>query len=210
MVLMDPTDDDRRWAEAEAMAAGVDDPARRRSRRNRVFLFLVAVIVLSWVTGIVVVLALPHGAGARGGDGDISDARAIVALAVEGVGVVVMIAGFIWAVRAGRYIVRWRSIASPLSRRQRRQAQQAIAGKAALEPDRTRYLLALAVQNRRTTEGITPLYGGILLINSVSFLLNPAPYTAVFSLIVVVLFAVAAVQLALVYRRSGRFLAAHE
>lgn len=189
-----------------ALAAGIDDPIRRRARRSRTFLFLTAVIALSWLFGIIAALALPHASGHR----DLPDSRALAALAIEGIGFLAVVGGFIWARRTGRYIVRWRSISSPLTRRQRRLAQRAIAGKVSLEADRTPYLLALASQNRRTTEGMTPLYGGILLLESASVLLNQRPFLLALAGIVVILFIVAAVQLMLVYRRSGRFLAQHE
>ena len=197
-------EDARRWSEATALANGVSDSVRVRERRNRVFLVLTALIGASWATGVVLAFALPH---AHRGSGDVSDARLDAGLVVAAMGFVALIGGFIWALRTGRYVTQWRSISAPLTRGQRRQAQRVIAGRAPLEPDRTEYLLALAGQNRRTTEGIVPLYGAILLLNSFTLLVDPRPYQIVLSSVMVVLLAVAAVQLALVYRRSGRFIA---
>jgi hypothetical protein len=201
---MEADEEARRWSEADELAAGIADPARVRDRRNRVFLVLTALIGVSWVTGVALAFALPHGVDS--GERDVSDVRATAGLAVETIGFLALVGGFIWARRTGRYVTRWRSIAAPLTRAQRRQAQRVIAGKAPLRPDRTEYLLALAGQNRRTTEGIVPLYGAILLFNSFTLLIDPAPYQVAISSVVVVLFAVAAVQLVLVYRRSGRFI----
>lgn len=203
--MPDESDEEsRRWSEAVDLAHGITDAGRLRRRRNRVFLLLVALIVLSWLAGVVLAVLLPTSVG--DGSRDVPDSRVVGGLVVEAVGFAVLIGGFVWARRTGRYVTRWRSIAAPLSRGQRRQAQRMIAGKEQVRPDRREYLLALAEQNRRTTEGIVPLYGAILLINSFTLFVDPKPFQVVLFVLVMALFAFAAVQLATLYRRSGRFL----
>lgn len=197
-------EESRRWSEAVESARGVTDAGRIRRRRNRVFLLLTAIIVASWLAGVVLALALPR--SADDGSQEVPDSRVLAGLVVEGIGFAALVGGFVWALRTGRYVARWRSIAAPLTRRQRRQAQRAIAGKQQLDPDRRMFLLALAAQNRRTTEGIVPLYGAILLFNSFSLFIDPKPFQIVLVGLVVALFAIAAAQLTLIYRRSGRFI----
>lgn len=193
----------RRWSEAADLAQGLAVAGRLRQRRNRLFLFSTALIVLSWLAGVILALVLPH--SDDGGEG-VPDIRIFIGLVVEAIGFAALIGGLVWARRTGRYVARWRSIAAPLTRRQRRHAQRMIAGKEQLDPDRKVYLIALAVQNRRTTEGAVPLYGAILLFNSFNLFSDPQPFQIALSGLVVALFAVAAVQLTLLYRRSGRFI----
>lgn len=197
-------EESRRWSEAVESARGVTDAGRIRRRRNRVFLLLTAIIVASWLAGVVLALALPR--SADDGSQEVPDSRVLAGLVVEGIGFAALVGGSCGLFEPVATSPVGDRSRPPLTRRQRRQAQRAIAGKQQLDPDRRMFLLALAAQNRRTTEGIVPLYGAILLFNSFSLFIDPKPFQIVLFGLVVALFAIAAAQLTLIYRRSGRFI----
>lgn len=109
-----------RWAAAAKLADGVTDDGLHK-RRARVLLQVVALIVGSWIVGVVIALIfIPHGSGRdTSGSSDVQTQQLIAQFVFLGLGLLVGIPGFIWAKRTGHYITRWRAVASPLNRREK-------------------------------------------------------------------------------------------
>ena len=166
-------------------------------------------IIGSWALGFFGALLAPRGVFAAGATADDSSDSALALILIP-IGLVIEVGGFIWAARTGRFVTRWRSIAAPLTTRQKRSAQRQIRGKERLDPAREPFLLALAAQNRLTIEGITPIYGGFTVLVLGAIVLQASLLSVVLDVVALALFAVAAVQLTVIYRASGRFLAVRE
>jgi hypothetical protein len=82
-----------------------------------------------------------------------------------GVGAIVMVGGFVWALVTGRFVSAWRAVIGPLNWKERRSVRRQLAGKHPVEQSRLPVTIAIAHQNQRVTEALLPIYGGILLLN---------------------------------------------
>lgn len=135
-----------RWAAAARLADGQRDDGLLR-RRTRVFVWVGALVLVSWAVGVVLALVLPSTIVSTNASGD--DAQLVVQLVLLLLGLVVGIVGFVWAYRSGHYITRWRSVSSPLSRAEQRSVRRQIAGKEPLDDEHAAIVAAAAVQYRR-------------------------------------------------------------
>jgi hypothetical protein len=193
-----------RWAAAARLADGQSDDGLLR-RRTRVFVWVGALVLVSWAVGVVLALVLPSTIGsthARGGDG----AQLLVQLVLLLLGLGVGIVGFVWASRSGHYITRWRSVSSPLSRAEQRSVRRQIAGKEPLDDEHAAIVAAVAAQNRRATLGVLPIYGAAMLFAASTAVSTDSLPIKLLELVASLAFVVGLVQLAFQYRRAGRFL----
>lgn len=193
-----------RWAAAARLADGQSDDGLLR-RRTRVFVWVGALVLVSWAAGVVLALVLPSTIGsthAKGGDG----AQLLVQLVLLLLGLGVGIVGFVWASRSGHYITRWRSVSSPLSRAEQRSVRRQIAGKEPLDDERAAIVAAVAAQNRRATLGVLPIYGAAMLFAASTAVSTDSLPIKLLELVASLAFVVGLVQLAFQYRRAGRFL----
>ncbi|WP_155865137.1 hypothetical protein [Gryllotalpicola ginsengisoli] len=196
---------DRRWAAAAQLAAGVNDD-RLRGRRVRVLLWVGLLVIASWVAGFVLALVLPAAASTPStGEANVS-ARLFAALIVMAIGLVVGLVGFIWGIRTGHYIARWRAVTSPLSMKEKRAVRKQINGKAPVDQQHLDIILASAEQTRRAVLGIAPLYAAVVLFVVSEAIVTDAVLERLLALFASVMFAIAAVQLVVAYRRAGRFI----
>lgn len=193
-----------RWAAAARLADGQSDDGLLR-RRTRVFVWVGALVLVSWAVGVVLALVLPSTIGsthAKGGDG----AQLLVQLVLLLLGLGVGIVGFVWASRSGHYITRWRSVSSPLSRAEQRSVRRQIAGKEPLDDEHATIVAAVAAQNRRATLGVLPIYGAAMLFAASTAVSTDSLPIKLLELVASLAFVVGLVQLAFQYRRAGRFL----
>ena len=126
-----------------------------------------------------------------------------------GLGLAVGIVGFIWARRTGHYITRWRSVASPLNRQEKKSVRRQISGKDQIDPEHVRVVVAIAHQNRRATLGVAPIYGAMVLIAVGEAAGSDEVYIKLLELAASLLFVLGAVTLVVQYRRAGRFIDRH-
>lgn len=193
-----------RWAAAARLADGQSDDGLRR-RRTRVFVWLGALVLVSWAVGVVLALVLAPGTGsshASGGDG----VQLLVQLLLLLLGLVVGIVGFVWAYRSGHYVTRWRSVSSPLSRAEQRSVRRQIAGQEPIDDEHADIVFAVAVQNRRATLGILPIFGAVMLFATSTAVSTDSLPIKLIELVASFTVVLGLVQLALQYRRAGRFL----
>jgi len=194
-----------RWAAAEDLARGETDEGLPK-RRNRLIGQIAVLLTASWLTGIVLALVfLPDGGSTRADAGPRSG-QLIAQFAILVLGLLVGIVGFVWAKRSGHYVTRWRAVASPLSRQERKSVRRQITGKDAPNHDRLFVLVAAAKQSRRAVLGVAPLYAALLLITVSTAIGANALFLTILELGVSVLFVVAAMQMVIYYRRMGTFI----
>ncbi|ROP60568.1 hypothetical protein [Curtobacterium sp. PhB115] len=191
-----------RWAAAARLAAGQSDDSLLR-RRTRVFVWAGALVLISWAVGVVMALVLPSTIGSTDAGGD--DAQ-LVQLVLLLLGLVVGIVGFVWAYRSGHHITRWRSVSSPLSRAEQRSVRRQIAGREPIDDEHADIVAAVAVQNRRATLGILPIFGAAMLFAASTAVSTDSLAIKLLELVASLAFVVGLVQLAFQYRRAGRFL----
>ena len=204
--MTDPKNDSTsRWAAAAQLAEGVTDDGYQK-RRTRIILQVSALIVGSWIVGVVIALGLiPKTGSHHSGSGGPTDQQLIAQIVFVALGCVVGIGGFIWAKRTGHYITRWRAVASPLTRREKKSVRRQISGKEPVERDHLPVIVAIANQNRRATLGIAPLYFGMTLFAIATAVASNFFFIKLLELVASLLFVIAAVQLTVLYRRAGRF-----
>lgn len=196
---------EERWAAAAKLAAGLTDDGLRK-RRRRTFSWLAALIVGSWVIGCVLAfLVLPQGGTARGGSAT-SAQQLIAQFSFLALGLLVGIVGFVWGRRTGHYITRWRTVASPLDRKEKESVRHQIAGKTELDRRRLPIILAIAKQNRMATLGIAPMYSALVLIAIATAIGSNNVVVKLLELAVALLFVVVAVQQTVLYRKAGSFI----
>jgi hypothetical protein len=200
-----PDEAEERWAAAAKLADGVMDEGLRK-RRRRTFTWVVALIVGSWVIGFVLAfLVLPHGNAARTGS-EPSDQQVIGQFIFLGLGLLVGITGFVWARRTGHYITRWRAVASPLNRKEKKSVRRQIAGRTEIDRRRLPTILAIAKQNRMATLGVAPIWSALVLFAIATAIASNDLVIKLLELVAALLFVVVAVQLTFVYRKAGRFI----
>jgi hypothetical protein len=207
--MTDPLPDSAaRWAAAENLAHGITDEGLPR-RRSRVIVRIAVLIAISWLAGVALALVFPpHERGSRASDG--SGTAQLIAQAVFLVlGLVVGTIGFIWAKRSGHYVTRWRAVASPLDRQERKSLRRQITGKEDPPEERLPVLVAAAIQSRRAVLGSVPIYSALLLIAISSAIGANLLFLKVVELGVSILFVASAAQLAVLYRRMGKFVDHH-
>ena len=207
MSLTQDAASDQRWAAAQKIADGEMDERMPR-RRRIVWLWLSALIIGSVLLGVLLTAVLPPPGGDSGNDDDGWSARLIIGALFQVIALVVGIGGFSWAVRTGRYVTRWRAVASPLKLRERTWVIRQIRSAAPVDDDRKRsVVLAVATQNRRAAEGVVPIHVCLVMLAvSVGLLSTWAAITAL-ELVVVLSFMVLYVFIARDYRRAGVYLA---
>ena len=206
MSLTQDAEADRRWDAAQKIADGEMDERMPR-RRRIVWLWISALIVGSWILGLVLGMALPAPGISSGIEEEGWSARVIAGFVFQGVAIVVGIAGFIWARRTHRYITRWRAVASPLSMRERKWVLKQIRSGTPVDDDRKKtVVLAVASQNRRATLGVLPLYFCMTLLALGIGLSTPWAAIAWLELVAVLAFIGVFALLARDYRRAGVYL----
>lgn len=194
-----------RWAAAEDLARGETDEDLPR-RRNRVIAQVAVLITASWLAGVVLALVFfPDGGTTRIEDGP-GTAQLIAQFVFLVLGLLIGVVGFVWAKRSGHYVTRWRAVASPLDRREKKSVRRQITGKEAPSHDRLFVLVAAAKQSRRAVLGVAPIYGALLLLAVSTAIGANALFLKVLELGVSVLFVVAAAQMVILYRRMGTFI----
>lgn len=204
--MSDASDEaEQRWAAAAKLAAGVTDDGFRK-RRRRTFTWVAALIVGSWVIGFVLAfLVLPQGGTARGGSA--TSAQQLVGQFIFlALGLLVGITGFVWGRRTGHYVTRWRAVASPLNRKEKKSVRRQIVRKAELDRRRLPIILAIAKQNRMATLGIAPIYAALVLFAIATAIGSNILVIKVLELAVSLLFVLVAVQLTVFYRKAGAFI----
>lgn len=192
-----------RWAAAARLADGQSDDGLRR-RRTRVFVWVGALVLASWAVGVV--LAPGTGSDHASGDGGV---QLLVQLLLLLLGLVVGIVGFVWAFRSCHYVTRWRSVSSPLSRAEQRSVRRQIAGKEPIDDEHADIVVAVAVQNRRATLGILPIFGAVMLFAASTAVSTDSLPIKLIELVASFTVVLGLVQLAVQYRRAGRFLSEH-
>lgn len=193
-----------RWAAATRLADGQSDDGLRR-HRTRVFVWVVALVLVSWAVGVVLALVLAPATGsnhASGRDG----VQLLVQLLLLLLGLVVGIVGFVWAFRSGHYVTRWRSVSSPLSHAEQRSVRRQIAGKEPIDDEHADIVAAVAAQNRRATLGILPIFGAVMLFAASTAVSTDSLPIKLIELVASFAVVLGLVQLAVQYRRAGRFL----
>jgi hypothetical protein len=197
-----------RWTAAARLADGLTDDGALR-RRTRVLILVGTLVLVSWAAGVGLALILPAtGHGDR--TSDTSNERLLVQVALLALGLIVGGVGFAWAYRTGHYITRWRFVSSPLSRAEKRSVQRQIAGKEPLAAEHASVVAAVAAQSRRATLGIAPIYAAMMLFAVSTAVSTDVLYLRLLEVAVSACFIAVFVQLAVMYRRSGRFLALHQ
>lgn len=194
-----------RWAAAEDLARGETDEGLPR-RRNRVIAQVAVLITASWLVGVVLTLVFLPGGGNAPADEGPRTARLITQLVFLVLGLMIGIGGFIWAKRSGHYVTRWRAVASPLDRAERKSVRRQITGKDAPNRDRLLVLVAAANQSRRAVLGVAPIYAALLLFAVSTAIGANVLFLTILELGVSVLFVVVAIQLVILYRRMGIFI----
>ena len=193
---------EQRWAAARGLAQGVPD--RRMSRRRwRLFALLLAVAVAGGISGGL----LPSTRSVAGATGSSSlPGGELAGYVLVAVGIV----GFIWAKRTGRYITRWRQAISPLNRRERKWVIKQLRGRLAPDPSKMDILLAIAKQSRSAAEGVLPLYVAPALAMIGLAIATDLDVVRWLHLLAAGLFLLAAVLMAIDYRRWGAFIDRHD
>lgn len=198
---------EERWAAAARLADGRTDERLPRRRARAVAWIVVLVVVLALV-GFGVGWFLPTSVADSDGS-DPSTLRLVVQLGLLLLGILVGAFGFAWARRTGRWVTRWQAVRSPLSRREQRSVQRQIAGSEPLDEAHRDVVVAIAEQNQRATLGGVPIYAAVALFAaSTAVSTDTWSIRLLESVVVVGLIAVFG-WLAVLYRRTGRFLAAH-
>lgn len=196
----------RRWAAAQTIADGAMDDRMPRRRRT-VWLGISALIIGSWVLGFVFAMILPRSAPDSQADEAGVSARVIVGLIFQGIGILIAIVGFIWAVRTHRYITRWRAVVSPLNPRERKWVLTQIrSGTAVVDERRESVVLAAAAQNRRSAQGLSPLLFGLTLTFLGTGVGSPLAVVVWLELAAVLAFIGVFAVMARDYRRAGVYL----
>lgn len=195
-----------RWHAADRLAEGVADDGLSR-RRSRVLAWVVGLVVVSWLVGFALAFLLPRPAHHSASAG--LEVREIAGLVLMGVGFLVALAGFIWGVRTGHYVTRWRAVTSPLKRDERKAVMKQVRGRRPLDPAHAATIIAAARQLRRASLGIAPLYAGLVLMAIGVAITTTVPVTLILCGIAMVLFIVAGIQLLVYYRQMGVFLEEH-
>jgi hypothetical protein len=194
-----------RWAAAANLADGVMDEGVPK-RRRRVFIWVTTLITGSWLVGfIIAVLFLADGDANHSSIGP-SVNQIIAQLVFLFLGLLVGIVGFVWARRTGNYITRWRAVASPLNRLEKKSVRRQIAGKDPIDERRLPIILAVARQNRRATLGITPIYSALVLFAIATAVGSNELFIKLLELAVAILFVFVALQLVVAYRKAGTFI----
>jgi hypothetical protein len=206
------TDDDAaaRWAAAADLADGVTDDGLQK-RRARILIQIGALAVGSWITGLVIaILFIPRGSSADATRTSTMETQQLLAqLIFVGLGLFVGIAGFVWGKRTGHYITRWRAVASPLNRTEKKSIRRQISGKDQPDREHLGVVVAVARQNRRATLGITPIYAAMVLLAIGTAIGSDDIFVKFLELVVSLMIVAVAVQLVILYRRCGRFIEQH-
>lgn len=206
--MTDPTNDSAsRWAAASKLADGVLDDGFQK-RRNRILIRLAVLVAAAWLAGIVIALLfLPKtGSGhSAGGGTSIQQLTGQIVFLVLGFGVGIV--GFIWARRTGHYVTRWSAVASPLNLAEKKSVRRQISGKESIDTEHLPVIVAIATQNRRATIGIAPIYAAIVLFATATAIGTNVVSLKITELAASLLIVVAATQLFVLYRTTGRFVA---
>jgi len=169
-------------------------------------MWIAAFMVASWLAGFGLALLGPPFGGPRSASTAPLGPQVVAQLVFLILGLGVGIIGFVWARRTGHYVTRWRAVASPLNRQEKKSVRRQIAGK--VEPDQRRLpiVLAIARQDQRSALGVAPLYSGIVLIGIGSAIATNSIFIKSLVLVSDLLFVAVAIVLAFAYRRAGIFI----
>ncbi|MBX0301148.1 hypothetical protein K2F54_14325 [Cryobacterium sp. 1639] len=206
MSLTQDADADQRWAAAQTIADGAMDERMPR-RRRIVWLWLSALIIGSWLLGFALAMILPRTATVSEGDDAGVSTRVIAGLVFQGIGLLIAIVGFIWALRTRRYITRWRAVVSPLNLRERKWVLKQIRSGTPVEDERKKaVVLAAAAQNRRSSQGMLPLFFGLTLMFLGTGVASSLAVVLWLELAAVLAFIILLAVLGRDYRRAGSYL----
>jgi len=201
---------DERWAVAAELSRNVAVP-KIRSRRWWVWAWIVAVafglIVLAFPLRFWIV---PAG---EGGGVDFVPSQLAAQSTLTALLVLVLVYGAAWGILTERFVERWSTIMSPLSRTEKRSVRRQLAGKAPVDQDRLPIILAIARQNQRLTEGAVPLFAAwVLIFTATAIRVNDSSevYMDYLGIVVFALLVGSAIQLAVRYRTTKSFIEAHE
>jgi len=212
MALTSTTDQEaeQRWAAARGLAEGVPDP-HLPGRRRRLFTLLLAILVIGWISGAALAFLLPQPTSASSDtETGAFTGKQVVGYVLAAVGFVIGIVSFIWMKRTGRYITRWRQAISPLNRRERKWVIKQLRGKITPDPSKMDILLTIAKQSRATTEGVIPLWAAPALMTVGLAIASDVDMLRWLHLLTAGLLTMAAVLMAVEYRRWGTFIDKHD
>jgi hypothetical protein len=204
------TDDDRRWAEAEAILDNSQDETVRngiRRRRSRMIALMVGVLVLCTVLGAVAGWLVAD----RAPDADAASHSSgplwveITGLTVAVLGLLVGAYGIVQLVRAGQWGGRWKAPTSVLSRQQKRELRRQVTGAAPVDAAHLRLARDLARRTSRSRSQMWTL-GSTGLLQLGLTLAAPSGRRFVFLGLLVLMLGTSAVMLERDVRRARRFL----
>ena len=136
--------DEQRWADAESILDGgpsefAVQELRRRRRRMRILLWSsLGFVLLAVVVSVVLIAVLGQHSHHAPTHRRVPVWQEITGLAVNGIGLVVLVVGLVGYVRSGAWRDAWRSPALVLTRAQRRELSKQIRGRSPVDPDHVR------------------------------------------------------------------------
>jgi hypothetical protein len=198
------SDDDARWEEAAQIAKSVGE-AGLFPRRVAVVVWIGLAVVVMILFATVLVIP-PILAGDENGSADWPSVPILVSL----IGAGMSLGGLAWAIKTNRFYSQWHSVISPLTTRDRRSVQRQFAGKERALETRVPVLRAIAQQERRTTQAVVPVSGGVILSTLGGLIDSDGVFIVVSSSGLLCMSAVMVVHLVVRYRQAGEFLLAHD
>lgn len=200
------TDGDR-WGEAQSLLDRTPtEPAARRLRRaqrNR-WLLILGLAVSGTALMIGVAFLLRDGPAPDPG-GEVSTTRAVAGYSLSGLGVLLMVVGLFWQIRAVR---RARGYSSPLhvlTRRQRKELLAQVRGRSPAQPEHVGLARHLAELVQAQQSILVPQAGG--LVNFIGlWIAAPSTWNFVSLLVLFPVLLLTAVLLRRESRRAQRFL----
>jgi sterol desaturase/sphingolipid hydroxylase (fatty acid hydroxylase superfamily) len=201
--------DEERWAQAQSILDRAPTASAsqrlRRARRNR-WLLVIGLVVVGIALAVAVAFLL--GDEAMSDAAEVSTARTVAGFTLSGLGLLLMVVGLFWQIRAVR---RARGFGSPLhvlTRRQQKELLEQVRGRSPVQPVRVPLARHLAELLQVQQLSLVPLAG--LLVNFVGlWIAMPATWRLVTMGIFAPLILLAAVLLRRQSRQVRRFLAAY-
>jgi hypothetical protein len=153
---------DQRWAAAANLAAKVEHKVPRHPRlhamRHNLLTrapLLLGVLLAFWL--------VPTRDGNVYSAGGTQQLFLIVTLTLVVCGVIFCVVGYRWARRTGRLIDRSQSVIGPLSEAEADKVRRQLRGREPVDEARLPILLAVARQNSNFSQGLEPIFSGVIL-----------------------------------------------